>query len=100
MQKELEIHRRANIALQSLSPEEALSVRKAFSLVKENANNLSNLRGKVYKFIGGVLPPNTYMIDATPSPLRVIFERVGDEHILVQDIVHRDLFTLFKKDDK
>jgi mRNA-degrading endonuclease RelE of RelBE toxin-antitoxin system len=100
MLKELEIHRRANIALQSLSPEDASSVRKAFSLVKENANNLTNLRGKAYKFIGGHLPPNTYMIDATPSPLRVLFEKVDDEHILIQDVIHRDWFTLVKKDDK
>ncbi len=95
--QQLELHRRANTTLHLLPPKEANNVRKTFSSIEEYADNLFELHG-VQKFTGKALP-NTYMIEATPS-LRIIFQIVDDDHILVQDIVHRDLFTLFKQDDK
>jgi len=68
-QKALELHRRANTTLHLLPLKDANNVRKAFSSIEENANNLFRLHG-VQKFTGETLP-NTYMMEATPS-LRII----------------------------
>jgi mRNA-degrading endonuclease RelE of RelBE toxin-antitoxin system len=88
MQKHFDIHRRAKTVLQLLPTRDANNVKKSFGLIEENSDNLSNLRGKVFKFVGSL--KNTYMIKATLS-LRVIFEIMDDGHILIQDIVHRNL---------
>jgi hypothetical protein len=95
MQKNLEIHRRAKIALDFLSPRQANRVKKTFDWIMEHADNLSTFPGKVLQFMAKELP-NTYMIEATPT-LRVIFQKINGKHIIIQDVVHRDLFTLFKK---
>jgi hypothetical protein len=50
----------------------------------------------VYKYTSKALP-NTYRVEATPSPYKVIFE-ADEESILVQHIIHRDWFTRFKKE--
>ncbi len=100
MQTGLELHRRVNTELQSLPTLDVDNVQKAFNFIQKNADNLSHyLNDKVYKFTGEDLP-NTYMIEAVPSPYQVLFEMKHDGHILIQDIIHRDWFTRFKKDDK
>jgi len=90
MQRELKIHRRANTALQSLPLFDVKNVKKTFYLIEKNVDNLSNLQ-EVYKYTSDTLP-NTYMMEATPSPYKVVFE-ADDESVLVQHIIHRDLFT-------
>jgi hypothetical protein len=89
----LELHRRAETALQSLSPRTAKKVKKTFELIAENADNLFNFPGKVFQFAGKFLPANTYMVEATPT-LRVIFELDADRHVLIQHIMHRDWFAI------
>ena len=91
-----ELHRRAETALQSLSPRTANKVKKTFELIAENADNLLSFPGKVFKFAGKFLPANTYMVEATPT-LRVVFELGTDGHVLIQHIMHRDWFTLQDK---
>lgn len=91
----LELHRRAQTALQSLSPRTANKVKKTFDLIAANADNLLRFPGKVFKFAGNFLPANTYMVEATPT-LRVIFELGKNRQILIQDIIHRDWFSFFK----
>ncbi len=93
--KTFEIHRRANTALQSLPPRTANKVKKTFDLIAQHADNLLNFPGNVFKFAGKFLPPNTYMVEATPT-LRVLFELGDDGQVLIQDIMHRDWFTMFK----
>jgi mRNA-degrading endonuclease RelE of RelBE toxin-antitoxin system len=91
MQKELKIHRRANTALQSLPLFDVENVKKTFDLIEKNVDNLSSLQDRVYKYTSDTLP-NTYMMEATPSPYKVVFE-ANDESVLVQHIIHRDFFT-------
>jgi mRNA-degrading endonuclease RelE of RelBE toxin-antitoxin system len=95
MQKTIELHRRVKTALQSLSPRTAKKVENAIDLIAKYADNLAKFPGTMVKFLGNELP-NTYMIEATPT-LRVVFQLTGGEHILIQDILHRDWFTVFGK---
>jgi len=43
--QQLELHRRANTTLHLLPPKEANNVRKAFSSIEENVDNLFKLHG-------------------------------------------------------
>lgn len=89
----IELHRRAKIALDLLSPRTANRVKQSFDLIAKYADNLAKFPGTVFKFLATELP-NTYMIEATPT-LRIVFQRRDHEPIWIQDIVHRDWFNLF-----